>query len=265
MTRRCGFTLLELLLAMAMVAMLMLTLYTGFVTAFRAQAIAVRQGDATRQAKVALDLVEQDLRSILPPKDGGLAGPFVGQPGGEAIIDCYPLGTDYGRTDSPTADGFRHVKFAVLADSEATNGKPTNMLVRGVVRAIANTAETEPENEVIARNVSDLTVRYYDGSAWADTWDSTQQSNGLPLAVELTIAIADPTSTDAQHVYRLTRTVRLSCGLTPDQAAVVASAAADEAASGTATGTGTSGSTGTGTGASGGTGAAGGASTGGGR
>ena len=240
MTRRRGFTLLELIIATAMVAMLTLALYTGLVTAFRAQALASRQGDATRQAKAALDLIEQDLRSILPPKDGGLAGPFLGQDvgvGGDAgIIDFYTLGSDYGRTDTPLGDGFRHVKYALLADGTITTaGKPANMLVRGVVRAVANTAEGDPENETLARNVAELTVRYYDGAAWYDTWDSTQQSNGLPLAVELTIAIGDPTTADPQHAYKLTRMIRLSCGLTPDQATAVAAAAAADAASGTGT------------------------------
>ena len=235
MTRRRGFTLLELIIATAMVAMLTLALYTGFVTAFRAQTLASRQGDATRQAKIALDLVEQDLRSILPPKDGGLAGPFIGQAvgiGGDAgIIDCYPLGADYGKTDVPTGNGFRHVKYALLADTAAPAGKTANMLVRGVVRAVANTAEADPESEIIARNVKDLTARYFDGSAWVDTWDSTQQSNGLPLAVELTVSIGDPTTADPLHAYRLTRVVRLSCGLTPEQAESVAAAAAADAAS----------------------------------
>lgn len=228
MTRRRGFTLLELILATSMVAMLTLALYTGFVTAFRAQTVAARQGDATRQAKIALDLLEQDLRSLLPPKDGGLAGPFVGAPDGEAILDCYPLGSDYGRTDSPLASGFRHVKVALLPDPDAKAGKATSMIVRAVVRAVANTAEAEPESETIARNVSEFTVRYYDGSAWAESWDSAQQSNALPLAVELTVAVNDPTPADAEHVYRLTRLVRLSCGLTPEQAAAVVAATPTE-------------------------------------
>ena len=64
MTRRRGFTLLELIIATAMVAMLTLALYTGVVTAFRAQAVAGRQGDATRQAKVALDLIEAAARRV---------------------------------------------------------------------------------------------------------------------------------------------------------------------------------------------------------
>jgi prepilin-type N-terminal cleavage/methylation domain-containing protein len=55
-------------------------------------------------------------------------------------------------------------------------------------------------NLVIAEEVQSLTFRYFDGTAWQDSWDGTQASStssspmGPPLAVEITLVIATPSS-----------------------------------------------------------------------
>jgi prepilin-type N-terminal cleavage/methylation domain-containing protein len=221
MTRRpAGFTLLELLLAMAMVSMLMLSLYAGMYTAFRAQRGVTNQTEALRQAKAALDLVEQDLRSILPP-GGTFAGPFIGYSGGElaATIDCYTLGSDFGQLAAATSNGMRHVQILLVQDAQ------TPILAREVVRDILGGDNASPEEEILARNITGFGVSYFDGTTWTDSWDSTQQNNALPLAAELTVEVKAPTTSDPEHKYKLTRIVAFSCGQTPDQAAAIAAAA----------------------------------------
>jgi prepilin-type N-terminal cleavage/methylation domain-containing protein len=55
-------------------------------------------------------------------------------------------------------------------------------------------------NSVIAEEVQSVTFRYFDGTAWQDSWDGTQASStsaspmGPPLAVEITLVIATPNS-----------------------------------------------------------------------
>lgn len=220
MRRSSGFTLLELLLAMAMVSMLMLSLYAGMYTAFRAQRGVTNQTEALRQAKAALDLVEQDLKSILPP-GGTFAGPFIGYSGGEmaATIDCYTLGSDFGRIASATSDGMRHVQILMVQDT-------VPVLSRQVIRDVLAGDSSSPEEEILARNITGFSVSYFDGTQWTDSWDSTQQNNALPLAAELTVEVKAPTANDPEHRYKLTRMVAFSCGQTSDQAAATAAAAA---------------------------------------
>lgn len=221
--RRAGFTLIELLLAMGMVAMLMMSLYAGMYTAFRAQRTVTAQTEAMRQAKSALDLIEQDLKSILPPA-GTFAGPFIGTSSGgtglAATIDCYTLGADFGRLESSANEGMRHVQILLVPDAD------TPVLAREVIRDLLNDQST-PEEEILTRNISGFGVQYYDGATWTDTWDSTAQNNALPLAAELTVEIKAPTVDDPQHVYRMIRMVSLPCGQTPEQAAAAAAATAE--------------------------------------
>jgi hypothetical protein len=55
-------------------------------------------------------------------------------------------------------------------------------------------------NLVIAEEVQSVTFRYFDGTAWQDSWDGTQagsssgSSKGPPLAVEITLVVATPSS-----------------------------------------------------------------------
>ena len=53
-----------------------------------------------------------------------------------------------------------------------------------------------PEEEILCRNVRSFEMKYYDGSAWQDDWDSTTLNNALPLAVSFTIQMDPPGSTD---------------------------------------------------------------------
>ncbi|HEX8324123.1 MAG TPA: type II secretion system protein GspJ [Tepidisphaeraceae bacterium] len=222
--RSSGFTLIELLLALGMVAMLMLSLYVGMSTAFRARKSVGTQTDVMRQAKAALDLVEQDLRSILPPS-GTFAGPFIAAPAGPkgATIECFSFGTDYARPEAATHDGLRRVLLSNVPEADATT------LVRDVTRDMLGNSGNAAEQEILVRGLSGFTARYFDGSAWTDTWDSTQQNNALPLAAEVTVRIRRPTLSDPQAEYSMKRMIMLPCGLTIEQAAAVAAAAAGTA------------------------------------
>lgn len=245
--RARGFTLIELLLATGMVAMLTLSLYAGLSTAFKARMIVQNQTDTLRQAKVALDLLEQDFRSVLPPT-GTFAGPFIGTAGGAsgaaaANVDLYCLGADFLiAVDGNLHDGMRHVQLSLAADGTA------NVLTRTITRNPFDATAT-PETETLAKNVTSFNARYFDGQNWNDAWDSTALTNAaLPLAVELSISVKQPTTDGSEKLYTLTRIVTLPCGQTADQAAAVAAASSSatstgDTATGTDTGTGTTGGT----------------------
>src|SRR4051812_33755994 len=94
---RRAFTLLELVLAMAMVAILAATMYACMQVAYKARRSAEATVQPIRAATMAIDLVGQDLQSVLPPS-GILRGPFSGSqqagPGGTRadVVDFYCLG-----------------------------------------------------------------------------------------------------------------------------------------------------------------------------
>jgi len=67
--------------------------------------------------------------------------------------------------------------------------------------ALISTPPDIPDEDsfVIAEEVQSVAFRYFDGTAWQDSWDGTQTdstgaSTGPPQAVEITVAILPPSS-----------------------------------------------------------------------
>jgi len=241
---RRGFTLLELILAMSLAAMLSVTMYASMTIAYRARRTAEAAVQPIRAATMAIDLVGQDLQSVLPP-NGILRGPFVGtqQAGNGAtradIVDFYCLGEDAPPAEqtNPLDQGMRQVELAVRTDVDPP------VLVRRVTRNLLSTNQVAPDEEVLCRGVRSLTLRYSDGTAWYDAWDSTKVEDTLPVAIEMTLEVQkDPSRPVAQaapapvgqatasDVYRITRVMLMGCAQPVD------ASEADMSSSGTSSG-----------------------------
>ncbi len=208
--RSAAFTLLELILTLSLIAMLSLSMYGALNAAFKARASGMRQMAGIGPATIAMDFIEQDLQSVLAPQ-GTLAGPFVGyamgSPGREGdSLDFYSIGRDFGANDSPLAEGFRRVQLGIKADAQ------TNLLVRRVTRNVLAQSVPEPDEEVIAKDILALSITYYDGTSWYEEWDSTLQEDAMPLAVQITVRVADPAPQQPDRTYALTRLISLPCG-----------------------------------------------------
>jgi type II secretion system protein J len=223
--RTGGFTLIELVLAMAMVSMLAASLYAGLHIAYRAKRTAERAVAPVRSAAIAADLVSRDLECALPP-NGVLAGPFTGSAsaggsipgGGEAdVLDFYSVGEDCppSQQTQPMQEGIRHVELAVRTDVDPP------VLVRRIDRNLLASAQQQPEEEILCRGVRSFQVRYFDGTTWYDEWDSTANDDSLPLAVQISLELQmDPAQSASQQVagtnaYRVSRVIQMSC-MKPD-------------------------------------------------
>ena len=232
-----GFTLLEMTIALAMVAILGASLYASMSVAFRARDTARRQTEAARDATIALDVIAAELANVLPPNGNGrLAGPFYGTSAGSPewptdTMDFHALGRDppavhaaapgpfarAGGLDEPDplADGARWVQIAVRADTDPP------ALVRSVNRNLLATVQETPVEEVLLTGVRSLGLRYFDGYAWEEEWDSTARGDSLPLAVEVTLELTAPHPTSADRPYRVVQVSPRACAR-PDQIAAAA-------------------------------------------
>jgi len=74
---RRAFTLIELLIAMAMVGIVALSLFASLGIAFKNKAAAERSVEPSRTVSLAMDLICKDLESTLPP-GGSLQNGFLG-------------------------------------------------------------------------------------------------------------------------------------------------------------------------------------------
>lgn len=254
--RRRGFTLLELLVAIAIGAILTVVLFESLNVANLARNSTERAIAPSRTAQIALDLLRTDLSSTAPvqsatdsTKAATLATMFSGQQnsddrGHEAdILDFFtladgplwPQSQSYvnaggglggmagagGATQQYGTNG-NWVPQSECKQVEITidvpNGSNDHCLVRRVwhnVQALnQNFDTTNPDQEeVICRGVESFTVQYYDGYEWLDTWDSTQEDNQLPVAVQITLEIDPPAATTDRNAQpkRYTQVIQLPC------------------------------------------------------
>ena len=214
-----GFTLIELTVAMFLVAILSLSLYASLRIGFKARQQAEAAVEPPRTGALVLDMIGNDLSASVPP---------VGMVWGNTTVTFE--GTDAtgggGRPDDDVvffsvADSPLHqyangdVKSIELTVVDSPDGHD-HLLVRKVNRNLLSQQTTpNPDVETLCRGVGEFNLRYYNGSAWADAWDSTQQNNTLPAAVEVTLTLERPDGPVAlsggTRGYRFVRIVPMPC------------------------------------------------------
>jgi len=213
---KSGFTLLEMLLAMSMMSMLAGSLYASLHIAFRARDSAAAAIDPPRTAELALELLRQDIESVLPPI-GILAGEFIGTDAqDESGQDADTLILHSSAHNVAPGERASEIRQVELAFEPLSEGEEP-VLVRRITTNLLAPEVPEPVEEVLCRNVRALNLSYFDGYDWLDNWDSTTQGNALPVAVEvfLEIDLAEPTES-SEAGYKLSRIFLLPCGGTAE-------------------------------------------------
>lgn len=190
MTHRArAFTLIELLLAVAVTAILATTVYASLMIATKARDEATKTVGVNRELLLALDLVRRDLQFV-PPPTGTLAGGFLGEDDNRADTITFTTTNTFLPPNDRLSD-LINVELVLTEDTENTG---SYMLVRNVTTNLLAPSTTQPQTQVLARGLTGWDVSYSDGTDWVDDWDSTQQNDTLPLAVRVTLYRPKPTN-----------------------------------------------------------------------
>jgi hypothetical protein len=195
-----------------MTAILAGSLYASLYIAFKARDTGLRSLESVRKCEAAISLLKEDIASAAGP-NGLLAGPFVGQRAadlagdqGDSLTFCATA------TDSEADTGMGDIRKVEFACEASDDGRGVT-LVRRVTANLLSPRTVEPRQETICRGVRSFQLRYFDGSAWQDTWDSTTQGNILPVAVEVTIEVDETAASSGSDAgYRVCRVVPVPCG-----------------------------------------------------
>lgn len=117
------------------------------------------------------------------------------------VIRVPPADLDFTQAAgqaSPVTD-VRMVRYWLATGTDNSTGQPASGLVREELYRMPDpSVGADPRAwaraEVLAEEVVSLAIRYFDGSAWRETWDNTNSS--APMAVEFILGLTQPTATN---------------------------------------------------------------------
>jgi type II secretion system protein J len=211
-----AFTLIEMLLAVAICAIVLVAINGVFATAVRLRDKTSDAVEASLPVNRALDNLYRDLKGVVGP-GGYLAGDFrcgvqatgatMGLSGeaGSAGLDFY---TSTGAiTDKAPWGDLQEVFYELKAPSD--RDQEGMDLVRCVNRNLLAMTTQTPEIQWLMGRVQTLEFDCYDGTQWRNTWDTSGSDTNLPVAVRVRIQLVARPGEDASGSQPLEMVVPL--------------------------------------------------------
>lgn len=212
-----GFTLIEILIAIVLLAVISLLLWQSMGSAIGSKDRSEKRDQAYRGASLAVDRIARDLSMAVLYTSMD----FLGVSGSaEQMMKSVLIGTNEGDQDKLTFDTISHVRY--LKDmkesdlAEVTYFLEKEDLEEGVedeamsgLHALKKREKSPPDTETdtggsvqtLLGGVKELNFRYFDAvkNEFKDEWDTTKidYANRLPRAVEITLIVQDPLDEDA--------------------------------------------------------------------
>jgi prepilin-type N-terminal cleavage/methylation domain-containing protein len=188
-----GFTLVEILIATSIMAILLVAMHTAFYSALGLREKTIDSIEASMPVEEGLQTMQRDLANLVISTNGTFFGPLqttnpTNTLPGQVGPDFY---TSSGELDGVVPWGnVEKIDYLLAAPTNGAHG-PGQDLIRAVTRNLlpVNPPPMPEEQHAILSGVQSLTFLYYDGTQWAPTWDTTQQTN-LPLGIKVQIQMA---------------------------------------------------------------------------
>jgi len=193
-----AFTLIEMLLAIAICAIVLVAINGVFATAVRLRDKTSEAVEEALPVNRALDTLYRDLKGTVGP-GGFLAGDFrcgaaamgatMGLSGeaGNAGLDFF-TSTGALSDKAPWGD-IQEVFYELKAPTDRDQAGMD--LVRCINRNLLATTTQTPEIQWLMGKVQTLQFDCYDGTQWRTEWDTTMSDTNLPVAVRARIQLAD--------------------------------------------------------------------------
>jgi prepilin-type N-terminal cleavage/methylation domain-containing protein len=193
--RRCasGFTLIELMLAVLILGIVMAMLAGSFNAVAHGKVQAEERIDIDHEGRALLWTLSNEFRDAVQtavvPSRVMLLG--RGHMSNGKPLDSITLST-LDLSHSANLDGFGAEQI-VTYDTATNPARPQWSILTRSVRSALLTGPATNRPVILADNLISLHVRYFDGSLWQESWDTSSLPPGrqLPLAVAIDVVLAD--------------------------------------------------------------------------
>ncbi len=197
-TAHGAFTLIEVLIAVAIFAVVLLAVQGIFHGALRLRNRTVESIEAARPLEQALAILRHDLANIVPP-GGTLAGSLETSP----ILDgmnsqpSLQFNTSVGvLTDHAPWGEIHRVAYTLSASTNRSAGRELHRVVtRNLLPLTQDTSEDQP----LLNGVESIEFSFHDGTSWRNTWDSTNEATLLPRAIRVELLMTSTNATQSRN------------------------------------------------------------------
>ena len=197
--RRCGgcrgFTLLELLLASIVFAIVISALHGVFFGALRLRDNTYEAVESGLSDAYVAGLIRRDIKNLAPPT-GVLAGAMIGEEEEEngVRLDALEFFTTTGIVRDSELEPWGEVQKVEYYLAEPLDGSDSEGadFVRAVTRNLLASTEEEPAEERLLHGAASLEFAYFDGEDWQESWDSTTVENETPEAMRMRLDFMPP-------------------------------------------------------------------------
>jgi len=190
-----GFTLVELILAVGVAAIVLAAINGVFFSAMRLRDSTTRAVEASLPLQRAVDLLRRDLQNAMPPLTNGVfSGTFkAGQvlsTGLNQPVDLELCTTTGALKENEPWGEVQRVDYSLRPPSDASAvGKD---LIRSVTRNLLSTVPASPDDQSLLGGVESIEYACYDGYQWRGDWDTSVTDTNLPSAIRVRIRLAGP-------------------------------------------------------------------------
>ena len=176
-----AFTLVEVLIALAILAMIVVSTFTIFRSASKSWQKGETRSERYQNARNAIYKISTEIS--------------------QAVINSNPLCKFTGDKNKVSFISFVSTESGVFELSEL------EFWLDGAKRLLMRNDDVDPDydfttydhSDVLSENVSELEFSYFDGAVWTDTWNSDQALGvGLPKAVKVKIRVEDKKSKEGE-------------------------------------------------------------------
>lgn len=195
-----GFTLIEVLIAVAIFALVLTSIHAVFYSAIKLRNKTTDTIEAGLPLQQTLAILRRDLASLMPP-GGTLSGQLqTALLSGSGIAVDSQSSPDFYTASAALDESlpWAEVQRVSYHLQPSTNNTPGLDLYRAVTRNLLPVAADQPESvaadqpeyQWLMGGVQTIAFSYYDGSTWRDSWDSTNGLTApLPNAIKVQIQL----------------------------------------------------------------------------
>ena len=195
---KTGFTLIEIILAVAIASSVLTMIYGSFVATSRTVKACNNTADLSQHSQKVLEMMAKQIRCAYQDTAAKDENSLELNPRHEQKL--YPNENNYfsGCTDGSNPEILHFVTTGdFLQDQEKQTNlldiiyrfdKRSNILLLSQQKYIktSNTAGRPKNFEPVAYKIKDIQLEFYDGQKWTRKWESKESKN-LPVAVKIQI------------------------------------------------------------------------------